>query len=69
MMHLFQHSLTGADAQWFARLDLMRFHSWTDLSQKFIRQYLHNAEMATDRLYLIRMRQNAEETFRHYALR
>ena len=25
--------------------------------------------MATDRLYLIRMRQNAKETFRHYALR
>lgn len=34
MMHLFQHSLKGQVAQWFARLDVRRFHSWAELSQK-----------------------------------
>ncbi|KAH7848754.1 hypothetical protein Vadar_007298 [Vaccinium darrowii] len=69
MMQLFQHSLTGPAAQWFARLDVRRFRTWTELSQEFIMQYRHNAEIVMDRLFLMRMSQEHGESFRAYALR
>ncbi|KAH7864287.1 hypothetical protein Vadar_027819 [Vaccinium darrowii] len=68
MMQLFQHSLTGPAAQWFARLDLHRIQTWAELSMEFVKQYRHNAGMGIDRMHLLRMEQEPEETFRVYAM-
>ncbi|KAH7853864.1 hypothetical protein Vadar_007461 [Vaccinium darrowii] len=69
MMQLFQHSLTGPAAQWFARLDLHRIQTWAELSQEFVKQYRHNTDISIDRMHLLRMEQEPKETFRVYALR
>lgn len=69
MMQLFQHSLTGQAAQWFARLDIRRFKSWAELSQEFLKQYRHNTQLVIDRFSLERTKKEDNESFRAYALR
>ncbi|KAH7848432.1 hypothetical protein Vadar_002678 [Vaccinium darrowii] len=68
MMQLFQYSLIGPAAQWFARLDLHRSRTWAELSQEFVKQYRHNVGIGINRMHLLRMEQELEETFRAYAL-
>ncbi|KAH7837900.1 hypothetical protein Vadar_019365 [Vaccinium darrowii] len=60
MMQLFQHSLTGPAAQWFARLDLHRIQTWAELSQEFVKQYRHNTDIGIDRMHLLRIGTRAE---------
>ncbi|KAH7842319.1 hypothetical protein Vadar_003963 [Vaccinium darrowii] len=48
---------------------LHRIQTWAELSQEFVKQYRHNADIGIDRMHLLRMEQEPEETFRAYALR
>ncbi|XP_050897028.1 uncharacterized protein LOC127103830 [Lathyrus oleraceus] len=67
LIHYFQHSLTGAALKWYMNLDIAYIHTFSDLSEAFIRQYKYNIDMAPDRDKLRAMSQRDKETFKEYA--
>ncbi|XP_017629013.2 uncharacterized protein LOC108471991 [Gossypium arboreum] len=69
LIHCFQDSLIGSAAKWYNQLSRAQIGSWKDLSQAFIKQYGHAADIAFDVITLQNMEKKPSETFRQYAQR
>ena len=67
LMHCFQESLTGGALRWYIQLDGCRIRTWKDLASAFIAQYKHITDLAVDRMTLLSLRKESDESFKTYA--
>ncbi|XP_052874128.1 uncharacterized protein LOC128279393 [Gossypium arboreum] len=52
LIHYFQESLIESAAKWYNQLSRAKIHPWKDLTQTFLKQYVHVTDMAPDRITL-----------------
>jgi len=60
LIHFYQESLTRVAVTWYTNLEPSQVHSWKDLMVAFVRQYLYNSDMASDRMQLQNMCKKGE---------
>ena len=55
--------------EWYSKQDATKWHTWDDLAKAFMDQHRFHAEITHDRISIRKLKQNAFELFREYAIR
>ena len=67
LIYFFQDNLIGFALSWYMRLDNIKIKTWKDLVHAFLKQYKFNLEIALDRIILMAMEKENQESVRAYA--
>ncbi|XP_059280733.1 uncharacterized protein LOC132034398 [Lycium ferocissimum] len=65
----FSESLTGIASDWLTDQDIIKWHTWDDMTQEFVRQFQYDIDITPDKMSMTKVQKKSTESFRKFAIR